>query len=62
MVPKNRFELPTFRLQGDCTTVVLHRHWLRGLDSNQRPSDYEPEKLPTAIPRDLELFGCGRGN
>lgn len=24
MVPKNRFELPTFRLQGDCTTVVLH--------------------------------------
>ena len=47
MVPKNRFELPTFRLQGDCTTVVLHRHiWLRGLDLNQRPLGYEPNKLP----------------
>lgn len=26
MVPRERFELPTLRLQGVCTTVVLARH------------------------------------
>lgn len=24
--------------------------WLRGLDSNQRPSDYEPDELPLLYP------------
>ena len=27
----------------------------RGLDSNQRPSGYEPDELPTAPPRDFGL-------
>ncbi len=25
--------------------------WLRGPDSNRRPSGYEPDELPTALPR-----------
>src|SRR5690606_20494024 len=29
------------------------RDWLRGQDSNLRPSDYEPDELPTAPPRDV---------
>src|SRR5690625_593313 len=28
------------------------RAWLRGPDSNRQPSDYEPDELPIAPPRD----------
>lgn len=28
------------------------RCWLRGQDSNLQPSDYEPDELPIAPPRD----------
>ena len=31
--------------------------WLRGKDLNQRPPGYEPDELPTALPRDILNFG-----
>ena len=29
--------------------------WLRGHDSNVRPPGYDPDELPTALPRDIVL-------
>ena len=31
----------------------MPHNWLRGIDSNYRPSGYEPDELPTAPPRDV---------
>ena len=41
------------RLHYNSITVLLFE-W-RGLDSNQRPSGYEPDELPTALSRDEDV-------
>ena len=39
----------------DIANACLLKFWLRGQDSNLRPSGYEPDELPTAPPRDVNL-------
>ena len=44
-----------YRCRHDCINNGSF-FWLRGQDLNLRPPGYEPDELPTALPRDI-FFG-----
>ena len=47
------FEPTTSTLWGWRADQLLHPAWMRGQDSNLRPSVYETDELPTAPPRNI---------
>ena len=51
MVAEAGFEPTTSWLWAKWAAELLYSAWVRGLDSNQRPSAYEADELPPALPR-----------
>lgn len=47
---RNQFK-PRIRGRGVEVTVNVHGIWMRGPESNRRPSPYEDDELPTVLPR-----------
>ena len=64
ILQKNKFRLPKTtngrricqqsKIKKENHTVIL-LIWLRGHDSNVRPPGYEPDELPTALPRGAKI-------
>lgn len=52
---KNNIDLEAYSSQEQKKHISVLT-WKRGPDSNRRPSGYEPDKLPTVLPRNYNTI------